>query len=121
MPHILATAVNADDEAPRRRAGDGDIAAIKEVLWGGPRGDGLVYTVTRLAQTVERQSAAMTKLTDQVTGADGLQADLKATKIRLDEERRFRRTISTGFWGLVVPGMGWLVVRSVFLALGGHF
>jgi hypothetical protein len=78
-----------EDFVPEPRGSDEDVARLEranalqaqtEILWGGPRGDGLVHTVTRLSQSVETLSQTVTVLAQRVQGEDGIGAQLTMLK-----------------------------------------
>jgi hypothetical protein len=78
-----------EDFVPEPRGSDEDVARLEranaiqaqtEILWGGPRGDGLVHTVTRLSQSVETLSQTVTILAQRVQGEDGIGAQLTMLK-----------------------------------------
>ncbi len=101
--------------------------SMSEVLWGGPRGAGLVHTVARLAESVESLGNTVANLAGKVTGEDGLgtqmtvvQTDIQRINARLDSAVKwtliFLGTIITPMAG----GMAWLVGRSIEIAVKGH-
>jgi hypothetical protein len=98
----------------------GDLSAITEVLWGGRQGPGLVYTVAELGRSIATQSKTVERLMSEVTGSEGVQAQLNALRTLIEDERKLRNRLIPVFCGPVAAGLAWLVGRSIFLAVGGH-
>ncbi len=120
------------DPRDRRDVSDEDIRQIErslvnvsaaEILWGGPRGDGLVHTVARLSQSVETLSTTVTVMQQRVGGEDGLGVQLTQLKNDFDRKHaentgRIRTMMAIG--APMIPGMIWLVYRSITIAMNGH-
>lgn len=134
-------------EAQRRRASDAMDDEIRhvesalsgvstaEVLWGGPRGDGLVHTVTRLSETVERLAETVGTLGGRVTGSEGVEAKLAAMAttidaiktdvrdVKEDVAEKYAAVVGAGrwvlvaFWSLLVPGILWVIGHAIYAAV----
>ena len=63
------------------------ILGIKEVLYGGPSGEGLVYVVKRLAETSELQQKTLQMLNAQLTSDTGLNKRLTQLEQSIIEEK----------------------------------
>jgi hypothetical protein len=125
------------------RPSDEDVANVergvmrfseREILWGGDRGPGLVFTVATLAKSVESLGAIVTKLAERVQGEDGITSQLKELKKAFAdaEERRAtleaQRIARNTFLGRIAiavaaPNIGavaWLLYRSIVIMQQGH-
>lgn len=91
-----------------------------EILWGGPRGDGLVHTVARLSQAVETLGKTVATLASQVTGSDGVQAQLTDVKADLTRLNAIVKWVAVGGGTIGGSGLAWLVGRSIQIAIVGH-
>jgi hypothetical protein len=89
-------------------------------LWGGKHGAGLVYTVAELARSIASQGKTVDRLMGEVTGSEGVQAQLNAVRLLIEDERRIRNRLMIAFCTPVAAGLTWLVGRSILLAVGGH-
>jgi len=120
----------------RRRLGDGGddllqdgesgVAGISvaEILWGGPRGDGLIFTVARLSASVETLGQTVANLASTVSGSDGLKVRLDLMEVRQADDRRKRedrdRLMLIALWALILPGILFIIGRSIVIAVQGH-
>lgn len=90
-----------------------DRVETAEILWGGPRGPGLVYTVAELGRTVAQ-------LTGVVLGEDGLQGSMslvKATLIQIND-RNEKTSKFIEKWGMPIVMILVLVGISSIILLG---
>lgn len=95
-------------------------SSTAEILWGGPRGDGLVHTVARLSQAVETLGKTVATLAAQVTGSDGVQAQLADVKADLARLNGIVKWVAVGGGTIGGSGLAWLVGRSIQIAIVGH-
>ncbi len=109
-------------------------AQHEDTLWGSPRGEGIVPSLTRLTTEMTKFADVVTTLTTRMLGEDGIAADIKAMKLEMlmlqndlekkhkeNEKRQDRqRAWLIGFGATFGPGLAWLIYRSVIIAIQGH-
>lgn len=90
-----------------------DRVETAEILWGGPRGPGLVYTVAELGRTV-------VNLTTVVLGEDGLQGSMTSVKNSLDQlnDRNEKNGKFIERWGMPIVVILMLIGFSSLILLG---
>jgi hypothetical protein len=105
--------------APKPLTQTQQIDMLKQTLWGGPEGEGMVHTVAKLAISVSELTNTMRSKAEVVIDEAGEQISLRKTA---EDVADIKKLLLRGLWALAGVGGGTLLIvgRSLQIAVQGH-
>ncbi len=92
---------------------------LKETLWGGPDGEGLVHSVAKLAMAVTELTNAVRLKMDVVRDENGDVINVRSLTQKIN---KLDKLLQRGLWFLAGIGLMTILIlgRSVELVMQGH-
>jgi len=92
---------------------------LKQTLWGGPDGEGMVHTVAKLAISVSELTNTMRSKAEIAVDETGELISLRKTS---EDVAEIKKLLQRGLWALAGVGGGTLLIvgRSLQIAVQGH-
>jgi hypothetical protein len=105
--------------APKPLTQAQQVEMLKQTLWGGPEGEGMVHTVAKLAISVSELTNMMRSKAEIVIDETGEQISLRKTA---EDVAEIKKLLQRGLWALAGVGGGTLLIlgRSLQVGLQGH-